>query len=203
MKKTINILVQGRCDLPVGTKLKQHNNGSVCNEEIVSGAKIKIVTMENIVNEVDFSEVPPLYPTPDMDIPKGGIRFNDGDGSLYLSGESGIAFRNRDGLPFLFIWSQVEADKTGEQCLQLKITLPETVTVCSGCFKETCECAHAEGWYRVYVKFHKQWIIRFWNGTNFMIDDGGPLISDWEKSYTEIDWENPINSTPIQTKGIK
>lgn len=189
----INILAPGDHELPIGTKLRQFNNGALCNEKSiqVDNFVIASVTNTSIVNEVDFSELPPLYPTPDMIVPEEGIEFVI-DGKLLMIDKNRIAWVTDDGKLGIGLLNIVVETEDWE----LKRTLPKIIEVCSGCFKTVCECVREEGWYRVYVKFYKQWSIRFYDGTDFRVDDGGPLIADQEKAYTEIDWANPINVKP-------
>ncbi len=194
--KTIEILTDGICILPVGTKLTQYNNGSVCNEETVpdSGKEVAIFTMENIVNEVDFSGVPKLYPHKGMEIPEEGIEFADGNGKLLDVGENGFMFfadqdEDCDGHYDFRNWSSKDST---EDCFKLKRTLPKTIQVCAGCFKEVekCECVREEGWYRVRSMDNK-WYIRYYvNGTFYTHKDGRST-----GAYREIDW-NPINVIP-------
>ena len=77
MNKTIEILAE-QCTLPSGTRLKL---GVINNGEWFKLGNDEEYGVATPV-QVDFSELPPLYPTKGMEVLKGGIPFSDSDGKL-------------------------------------------------------------------------------------------------------------------------
>jgi len=202
--KTIQILSEGEWKLPTGTKVKTYKNGELFGESVVDNVVNTalyqifkddgvIINTDGYIYEVDFSDLPPLYPTKGMEVPEEGIEFADGNGKLIDSGSHGITYVIGNGETYFERFKSVDMANQSENVFELKRTPPKTITVCAnGCFKEVCECVHDEGWYRVNLN-HK-WTLRHWNGEKFGWFEKGDHINDTGEYY-EIDW-NPINVIP-------
>lgn len=146
MEKTIQILAKNNDTIPRGTKLKQYNFGKLNNyfgELNNDFGKIredlKFAGGAHWVYEVDFSEVPPLYPHKGMIVPEKGIEFADGNGRLIDVGVNGFTLEHNNCDDVFFYWIENIHKRDG---YRLKRTLPKTITVCADCFKEVCECEH-------------------------------------------------------------
>jgi hypothetical protein len=204
---TIQILTEGKWKLPVGTKVKTYASKEIANtsdgEHITdSFTNEYIIDSDNKsrtghIYEVDFSEIPPLYPHKGMDVPKEGIEFEEKDtlrytGKLIDVGQNGVTFENGDKVVVNLPWSRVE----NRDYYKLKQTLPKTKTVCSGCFKGPCECVHADGWYRVKLNINDKWMLRYWVENSFYDSKNEDCLCGVVNDYSEIDWDNMINVEP-------
>jgi len=198
--KTIQILSEGEWTLPAGTTFNLHDKCSGAVSDFYCPTDRAVTASEEFLYHVDFSDLPPLYPTKGMEVPEEGIEFADGNGRLLDVGENGITYVTREGSTHFHDWEYMKSisdDKFPFFLFKLKRTLPKTLTVCADCFKEVCECKHEEGWYRVKIK--GQWVLLYFGGPMFRerkreARDMGNAY--WTiKSADEIDW-NPINVIP-------
>jgi hypothetical protein len=139
--KTIEILVEGKHNLPTGTKIKSYKNGKFLDdwEHNCDHVLESCTGKDGFVYEVDFSSLPPLYPTKGMEVGKDGIEFADGDGKLLMVNEYMLAWVHSGDMREIKSWSYVELERDG---FELKRALPKTKTVCAECHKEVCECKH-------------------------------------------------------------
>ena len=135
--KRINILAQGAWVLPKGTNVKKYNKKLEFLSEWKCARSLEVDTcISSGVYEVDFSELPPLYPHKGMHVPKEGIALADGDGVLLDVGIYGYTWMRID--------KSIEYEEyptEQSEVFELKRTLPKTINACSDCFKESCECA--------------------------------------------------------------
>jgi hypothetical protein len=204
--KTIQILTKGDWTLPVGTKVNTYADKS--NPSTGSGVhtvdedtSTYFIDSDNKgpvghIYEVDFSDVPKLYPSKGMEVGKDGIEFVTHDRTLFLVGEYGFSGRHNSNLgPFLTEWEWFENNKNS---FELKRTLPKTKTVCAECHKEVCECKHESGYYR--IKICGEWTVRYYDKKSAYFYHTDAMLSDtfrWgDGRQSEIDWANPINVTP-------
>ena len=145
--KRINILAEGKWFLPKMTKFRNVDDFETFGyllEDCYVTINSKLRNKGGYRVEVDFSEVPPLYPHKGMHVPKEGIEFADGNGGLRDIGEYGFIWRDDFSDSEYVAYSKSECED-----FELKRTLPKTINVCSECFKEGCECAtqpSAEPW---------------------------------------------------------
>jgi hypothetical protein len=193
-KNTIEILADGEHKLPIGTNFKRWIDGRVV-EDFTTVREISVDPSGYVSDyQVDFSELPPLYPTKGMEVPEDGIEFADGDGKLVDVGVIGFTFIAGKELD-LGEWNSKAVIAS---CFQLKRTLPKTITVCADCFKEVCECEHEEGWYRVYTPT-SEWMIKYYKDNTLYNsstrNDVWGFVDKLCKS-SKIDWNNPISVTP-------
>jgi len=199
MKNKIEILAEGKWVLPVGTKLKRYMHSEL-EEDIILKCCTEIDTKAYISDyKVDFSDLPPLYPTKGMEVPEGGIEFVCGKRILLLVGDYGFAGKHKtvDYNPFLTSWDYFGKSSNSYELIR---TLPKTLTVCAECFKEVCECKQEEGWYRV-LTVADNWYIRYFNGNTFRNSDIHSTEAGFISDYKEIDWANPISAKPITEEG--
>jgi len=181
--KRINILAEGEWFLPKGTNVKKYNKKLEFLSEWKCARSLEVDTcISSDVYEVDFSEVPPLYPHKGMHVPKEGIAFAGGNGRLRDIGEYG------------FIWCDDFADseyvaysESELEGFELKRTIPKTINVCSECFKEVCECKHEEGWYWVF-SLNSKWYLRYFDGKDMLTHKDGRVVG----TYKSVDWDNII-----------
>jgi len=193
--KKIEILAAGKWTLRVGTKWRSHvkpefKNSMLKNGDWIINKKSNTIEIEEDdghVYEVDFSNIAPLYPTPDMDVPEEGIPFDDGCGKLIDVGKNRFYFEGAQGNMTNEYWVNVEL-----HTYELKQTLPKTVKVCSGCLEVECVCKHEAGTYKV---LHCDIVkARYWDGDIFRSNENGdPIGALDEVDYKAIDWENPID----------
>ena len=200
MNKAIEILAEGVWALPEGTKCTSH--GKFKNKWVSMQSEHKAISSENKSMtssenksisgnyiEVDFSDLPPLYPCFGMVIPKEGIKFADGKGRLVDVGQYGITLIKSSGKTVFVSFKHINEFN---EIFELKRILPKTVTVCAGCCQLVCECGHTKGWYRV-KSGGDRWAFRYWDGVYFQTNNGG--IGNYRKEiYEDIDWtlENVI-----------
>jgi len=149
--KRINILAEGEWILPKATNVKKYNKKLGFLSEWKCARSLEVNTcISSDVYEVDFSEVPPLYPHKGMHVPDEGIAFADGDGRVVDVGNNGITYIVSTGKTFFINFTNFTKKEILEQkYFELKRTLPKTINVCGYCFKEVCECApqlSAETW---------------------------------------------------------
>jgi len=192
--KTIQILTWGRHLVPVDTIVTAHN---------INGKSISTWTTEHVewlpvahnedgfYYEVDFSNLPPLLPTPKLNVPEEGIGFTCG--KCILLGVSNYGYHN--GTCDISTWKTVELKDNST--FELVRTLPKTIQACADCFKEACECKHEDGWYR--VKYGDSWALRFWDDDEFRFHEEGGVIHNWRGIYDDVDWSNPISVTPKES----
>jgi len=179
--KRINILAEGEWVLPKGTNVKKYNK-KLSEWKCARSMEVN-ACISSDVYEVDFSEVPPLYPHKGMHVPEEGIEFRIIYGKLLLVGNFGIAL-SRGSEHILYDWCFVSGN-TDE--LELKRTLPKTINVCSECFKEVCECKHEEGWYWVF-SLNSKWYLRYFDGKDMLTHKDGRVVG----TYKSVDWDNII-----------
>lgn len=189
--KTIEILVDGRHRMPTGAKFTMHHTSGKKDETIVKEHTIYSLCVgdSSVVYEVDFSDLPPLYPAKGMTVPADGIEFADGKGKLLLVGEHGIAYAVGAN-DYIFKWDRFSEKSNG---LHLKRELPKTKTVCAECFKEVCECKHEMGYYPV----EKDGLLGvcYYDGRKLHVLICH-IISRLEVCDCDVNWNNPINVTP-------
>ena len=138
--KRINILAEGEWVLPKGANVKKYNKKLEFLSEWKCARSLEVNTcISSDVYEVDFSEVPPLYPHKGMHVPKKGIAFADGNGRLVDVGNNGITYNLSTGKTVFINFTKEEIFE--QKDFELKRALPKTINVCSECFKESCECA--------------------------------------------------------------
>jgi hypothetical protein len=197
MKNRINILAEGKWVLPIGARVKNIGVANDATSEYVVRNENYVVRISNymtFVNQVDFSELPPLYPTPGMIVPEEGIEFSDGDGKIIDVSKVGITYVNGKGELFHNYWSQFDP-KSGPDIYDAFIidrVLPKTIEVCADCFKELCECMHVEGWYR--VRMESGWDLKYYNSSAFTPFRMSSYLTDCK--ILEVDWDNMINVNP-------
>ena len=134
--KTIEILAEGSWNLPIGTLYTLRDADGGIRRRNKTETPYSIGAKE-LIHEVDFSDLPPLYPTKGMEVGKDGIEFADGNGKLLDVGVNGFTHGERITDAQFVYW--YESFGVG---MELKRTLPKTIAVCAECFKETCECKH-------------------------------------------------------------
>jgi len=187
VNKTIEILAEGDWALPEGTKCAAHGK---INDKWFEGVStyFRAISSKNKSDsgnyiEVDFSDLPPLYPCFGMVIPKEGIKFADGKGRLVDVGQYGITLIKSSGKTVFVSFKHINEFN---EIFELKRILPKTVTVCAGCCQLVCECGHTKGWYRV-KSGGDRWAFRYWDGVYFQTNNGG--IGNYRKEiYEDIDW---------------
>jgi hypothetical protein len=198
--KTIQILTKGDWTLPIGTKVNTYADKS--NPSTGSGVhtvdedtSTYFIDSDNKgpvghIYEVDFSDVPKLYPSKGMEVGKEGVEFADGDGKLLDVGVNGFVYALNNEDRYVRFGFDTEKFKH----FQLKRTLPKTKTVCAECHKGVCECAPVVGLHR--VRLDDAWYFRYWTGTCWSTHKGGGTMGPL-KTYCEIeDKNNPINVIP-------
>jgi hypothetical protein len=207
--KTIQILAYGDHILPIGTKIKSYREGKFLDEwEQGDGAERLIVCMrDGFVYEVDFDDLPPLYPTKGMEVPEEGIEFTDGR-KLLLVGEFGIAGKMTYGDPFAVEWGVIE--NRGLNKYELKRTLPKTINVCAdGCFKKVCECV-PEIDKRVdeilkHITIGVRNTLTYIDGTGYSLEYSSAILDgysgEYKKMYLNIFQENGENKRVKATTG--
>jgi len=156
MKETIEILAPGEWALPAGTDCVKYIKGKESARWKCANPLV-IYPDDSVCYEVDFTNVPPLYPSPDMEVPEEGIEFKEGGDKLMLVGKYGVALNG--ACEVLYSWDDVEHDSSN---FELISTLPKTIKVCSWCFKEVCECS-------VNIKVNDSYLI---SGPNCDSDEG-------------------------------
>jgi hypothetical protein len=187
--KTIEILVDGKHNLPTGTKIKSYKNGKFLDdwEHNCDHVLESCTGKDGFVYEVDFSDLPPLYPHKGMEVPEEGILFADGEGSVVDVGEHGFTYRMSEATEHM-AWQYSTMSH-----YQLERTLPKTKTVCAECHKEACECVREEGWYRTRMK-SKPWDLLYWGGNIFRTCK---LKSDTGNSYWTLESLEEVNWAPV------
>jgi len=149
----IKVLAPGEHVLPMGTKVKAHgtskeapyNLDSQWTVDAKKGEKIGLICDEFKgtslhVYEVDFSELQPLHPSVDTDIPEEGIEFDDGRAILLGCGKRGLTYYTKsNGETYFNRWEHAESDHYLGY-FELERKLPKTVEVCSSCKNIECCC---------------------------------------------------------------
>lgn len=144
--KTIEILAEGDHCLPIGTKVKTlHSDGERKSCDLQIELNEYKIDSENknscgFIVQVDFSDLPPFYPTKGMEVPEEGIEFADGRCTLFDAGQNGITYYGESSGETYF--EKFNSKEMNTRPWKLKRALPKTITVCADCFKETCECKH-------------------------------------------------------------
>lgn len=183
MKVRIKILAPGWHSLPIGIKVKSYKEGELRDNWIYEREeRLNVCTHDDGWSyEVDFSELPPLYPTPDMGIGATGIEFTSGDGKIIDIGSNGITYKmvkDKAGSMCFNEWPEVDKFK---ESFKLKRTLPKTIEVCSDCFKELCEC----------LKESKvTYEVKAIEGDDFLEDTGGEISEETEFAVVQCEYEN-------------